>query len=270
MGDLLVPSVMREKKIKSADRVLEIFEMFSADRQEVTVMDVARTLNVPQSSTSELLGSLVRRGYLSRDRNARTFRPTARVALLGAWVQPKLFRHGQLLPLMDGLRSVTGETIVLASMVGLGIRHVHVVGDDLPGSLSPGTEHHALHSPFGVALLSAMYRDNVRKLVHRLNAESDASLHRRFGDVEAQLIHASQRGYVLGDLGDGLAAVAVLLPMRLCEEPLVLGVTGKADDIHARCDQLVQTLRGAIANRFSPRSRPDLREVERPSLAAMH
>jgi len=263
-------SVMREKKIKSADRVLEIFEMFSADRQEVTVMDVTRALSVPQSSTSELLGSLVRRGYLYRDRNARTFRPTARVALLGAWVQPQLFRHGRLLPLMDSLHDETGENIVLGSMIGLDVKHVHAVGDGLPPSMASGTEHQLLHSPFGVALLSVMYRDNVRKLVHRLNAESDAALHVRFSDLEVQLVRASKQGFVVAELGDGLAAIAVLLPQRLGEEQLVLGIAGESAGIHARCDRLVQTLRGAIANCFSPQARPELREVGRLSVAAVN
>lgn len=263
-------TVVREKKIKSADRVLEIFEMFSGERQWVTVMDVARALNVPQSSTSELLSSLVRRGYLYRDRAARTFRPTARVALLGAWVQPELFRHGRLLPMMDGLQEDTGESIILASLIGVDIKHVHVVGEGLPAGLASGTEHHPLHSPFGVALLSMMYRENVRKLVHRLNAESDPALHRRYSDLEPQLNTVSRQGYTIGELGDGRAAVAVLLPERAGEEQLAIGIAGPADRIAANSSQLVQTLRGAIAQCFAPHSGPDLRQVGRPTLAAMH
>lgn len=263
-------SVVREKKIKSADRVLEIFEMFSEQRQSVTVMDVARSLDVPQSSTSELLGSLVRSGYLYRDRAARTFRPTARVALLGAWVQPNLFRNGRLLPMMDNLHETTGESVILASMVGVKIKHVHVVGSGLPESIGTSSEHHMLHSPFGVALMSVMYRDNVRKLVHRLNAESEPDLHMRYADIEPRLDRASKQGYVAGELGEGMSALAVLLSQRLGEEQLVIGIAGATDVISARCDQLVQGLRGAIAHYLSPRSRPDLRQAERPSIAAVN
>ena len=96
------------KKIKSAERVLEVLRYFNADREEATVMDIAREMGYPQSSTSELLRCLVMLGYLHRDRYARTYRPTARVALLGAWVQPKLFRRGHLLPMLDRLAEETG------------------------------------------------------------------------------------------------------------------------------------------------------------------
>ena len=50
MGRALDP-----KKIKSAQRVLEVLEYFTHDREEATVMDIARAMGYPQSSTSELL-----------------------------------------------------------------------------------------------------------------------------------------------------------------------------------------------------------------------
>ena len=107
------------KKVKSAQRVLEILEYFNAERQEGTVMDIARSCGYPQSSTSELLSCLVFLGYLRRDLYARTYKPSARVAVLGAWVQPHLFRKGNLLPLIDELAADSQATVVLASTVGV-------------------------------------------------------------------------------------------------------------------------------------------------------
>src|SRR6516225_4571403 len=118
---------LEPKKIKSAHRALEVLEYFNANRREATVMDIARAMTCPQSSTSELLSCLVALGYLHRDRYARTYRPTARVALLGAWVQPKLFRRGHLLPMLDRLAEETGLTVFLASKVGLTVQYIHVV-----------------------------------------------------------------------------------------------------------------------------------------------
>lgn len=66
--------------IKSAKRVLEVFEFFAARQGAATVMDVAREMAYPQSSTSELLDSLRNLGYLSYDRFSRQFNPTLRVA----------------------------------------------------------------------------------------------------------------------------------------------------------------------------------------------
>src|SRR5262245_9190868 len=116
------------KKIKSAQRVLEVLEYFNSERQRGTVMDIARTYGYPQSSTSELLSCLVALGYLRLDLRARTYRPSARVAMLGSWVQPDLFRHGAALTLMDELAGDVGATVMLASRVGLAAQVFQVVG----------------------------------------------------------------------------------------------------------------------------------------------
>ncbi|MFD2580355.1 helix-turn-helix domain-containing protein [Novosphingobium colocasiae] len=84
----------RNALIKSGARVLDILELFDESTSSVTVMEVARALDLPQSSTSGLLDCLLQRGYLQREAPTRAFVPTARLALLGDWVQPARFRSG--------------------------------------------------------------------------------------------------------------------------------------------------------------------------------
>src|SRR5262245_54243501 len=105
------------KHVKSAKRVLEVFEFFQEVKRPARVMDIARCYGYPQSSTSELLSCLVELGFLQRERG-RTFRPTAKVATLGAWVQPSLFRDGTVLPMMDRLADSLDRPIILASAHG--------------------------------------------------------------------------------------------------------------------------------------------------------
>ncbi|WP_051346645.1 helix-turn-helix domain-containing protein [Bradyrhizobium sp. th.b2] len=72
--------------VKSAHRVLRIFEYFAEIERPAAMTEIARRLNYPPSSTSALLKSLVELGYLEHDRQARTYRPTVRIALLGGWL----------------------------------------------------------------------------------------------------------------------------------------------------------------------------------------
>src|SRR3546814_12190506 len=72
--------------VKSAARVLEVLEYFSERQSASSAEEVRRTLGYPQSSTSILLRSLASLGYLNYEPLNRTFRPTIRVALLGAWL----------------------------------------------------------------------------------------------------------------------------------------------------------------------------------------
>ena len=60
-----VPS-SREKpnKAKIARRVIEVLDFFDDENREASVMDIVRRYGRPQSSTSELLASLVELGLL--------------------------------------------------------------------------------------------------------------------------------------------------------------------------------------------------------------
>lgn len=247
-------TLSQEKKIKSADRVLEILELFTPLRQSVTVMEVARALNMPQSSTSELLGSLVRRGYLYRDRTMRAFRPSARIALLGAWVHPTLFRHGHLPSMMDELADATGEIVALCSMPGVRLKHIHVVGEGaIPSELASGAERHLLHSPFGSTLISMTGNDELRRIVHRLNAESPEHQHVRFADLAAEIDQLRKRGYAAGPVADGWSGIAVLLPQEMGEERLSIGIICRDAVLEQRGEELLRQLRGAVSRYLGPR-----------------
>jgi DNA-binding IclR family transcriptional regulator len=268
MGRALDP-----KKIKSAQRVLEVLEYFTHDREEATVMDIARAMGYPQSSTSELLSCLVALGYLHRDRQARTYRPSARVALIGSWVQPHFFRRGALPNMMDRLAEEAGATVVLATRIGLEIQYIHTVSPtgETHESWSPGAKGLLLHSTVGKALLSCSDADYVRKIVHRLNAESSPELRVSADNLIADLKGVRGQGYALGVHETGGGMLAVLLPQSNHGEQLALGICGNASMITARTDELVRLLRAAVSRQFGPVavSRVPGRPITEPMLRAV-
>lgn len=240
------------KKIKSAKRVLEIFEFFGEQRQSATVMEIARELGYPQSSTSELLSCLVELGFLHRDRAARTYRPTARVAMLSAWVHPRLMRQGDLFRMMDGLAAETHHRVILAGTTGLNVQHIHVIGQgpqpsgrDRPGPI--------LHGALGHLLLSVYDYGHIRKIVHRLNAEAACADDRvNVDDLLREVEGIKRRGYAatpgLENAQGGVCAV--LLPQTTAEEPLALGIVmgqGEGD-----VEQALRALRNAVALHLGP------------------
>jgi DNA-binding IclR family transcriptional regulator len=100
-----------EGVVKSAGRVLEIFEFFAHRYGPATVSEVAAALGFPLSSTSVLLKSLLALGYLEYEPRAREYQPTIRFAVLGTWIFERLFADEEEIPrLMDELQAETGET----------------------------------------------------------------------------------------------------------------------------------------------------------------
>jgi DNA-binding IclR family transcriptional regulator len=249
MGRALDP-----KKIKSAQRVLEVLEYFNAERHEGTVMDIARTYGYPQSSTSELLSCLVALGYLHRDLRARTYRPSARVAVLGAWVQPELFRKGALLPMMDELAQACGATVLLASRVGVEVQYVHVVdAEGATSGVKTGDHVELLHSAAGKTLLSTEPADYVRKLAHRLNAEAEEHKRVRFDDLANELHAIRTRGHAVETDG-ACEVVAVRLPCGAQEEQLALCIRAPVAEMEAREADFIQQLHAAVARHLAQTS----------------
>ncbi|HEX7943836.1 MAG TPA: helix-turn-helix domain-containing protein, partial [Phenylobacterium sp.] len=80
--------------MKSAQRALEILEVFARQRRPLALKEILEELGYPTSSGSALMKSLVALGYLDYDRERRTYFPTMRIAVLGHWVPAALFGEG--------------------------------------------------------------------------------------------------------------------------------------------------------------------------------
>lgn len=217
---------MDHKLVKSALRALEVLEFFNEDRPTASVNDVARHYRYPQSSTSELMNCLVSLGYLRRDESGRKFLPSSRVATLGCWVQPKLFRHGNLYTLMDELAAATRASVTLAGVNMARIQFLHVVGSPEERSriVLEDAAVSLLRSAEGLALLSTYSEKEIRGLVHRLNSELAEAFRVKLPDLRTQLKAIGIRGYAVGNDAEQLRGLAIVLPHAARSERLVLGV----------------------------------------------
>ncbi|WP_423456380.1 helix-turn-helix domain-containing protein [Ottowia sp. VDI28] len=140
--------------IKSAKRALELFDYFAECRRPLSVTDIVRGLDYPQSSASALLKSLTKLGYLDYDRYQRLYMPTLRVALFGGWVQDELFSHKSLSHLIDELRIASGaQTIILGMQNDIYVQYIHMVQSprqDIPAwYIKPGSLRPSAAQPQG-------------------------------------------------------------------------------------------------------------------------
>ncbi len=108
--------------VKSADRVLDILELFASTDRALALRDVARILGFPKSSAHMLLGTLMARGYLVRSPDD-LFR-LAPALNDGGWVggiAGQIFRAAQTQ--LDRLVRDQEESVVLgAPTAGLDVR----------------------------------------------------------------------------------------------------------------------------------------------------
>lgn len=60
-------------KVKSADRVLDIFELYTGDKDSFSLTEIAKELNMPVSSTYQIIQNMLNRGYLEADSTGKQF-----------------------------------------------------------------------------------------------------------------------------------------------------------------------------------------------------
>lgn len=235
------------RTIKSARRVLEILEYFDRGHRTATVMDMSRSLDYPQSSTSELLRCLAKLGYLHYNRARRTYSPTARVALLGSWVEPALFRGGSLLNALDRVAEAVGETVVLSTATNYVVQHLHVIEGAHENAVfaHTGDTESLLHSPQGRLLLGTYKEDLIRSALHRLNAEETNPERRvKVKETAEELRKLSRRGWLVQPevREDGAGVIAMLMPLRKGRDRLVLSVLAPREVIETRAKDIVRIM----------------------------
>lgn len=75
---------MEQPLVKSAGRVLQIFEIFAQNKRAMRITEIAEKLEIPQSSASLLVKTLMQNGYLDYSARGRSVQPTMRLTLLGS------------------------------------------------------------------------------------------------------------------------------------------------------------------------------------------
>ncbi|HYD06315.1 MAG TPA: helix-turn-helix domain-containing protein [Reyranella sp.] len=247
-------SPIESNKAKIAKRVVEVLEFFDQDHPRATVMDIVRRFNRPQSSTSELLSSLVELGLLYKDPYSRSYSPTQRAALLTCSVQKGMVRDGRLGSLIDRLSAQTGLAVAVFGMVGLNVQIFswhsgrHVVRSARPEGLCGGIQESLSDSAAGWLLLSTVQQPRREGLIRRLNAE--AAPERKFSHpaMMACVQDIRDRGHVTGVAGFGSLCdvTAALLPGQPEGEPLAVGFVYEPSD-RIETDALRQCLIDGIA-----------------------
>lgn len=242
-------SLIQPAKAKIAQRVVEILEHFGQGNTGLTVGDIVRRFDRPQSSTSELLNALKDMGLLYRDLHSRRFYPTPRLAALGVAGQPELIASGRLFTYMDRLAQASRQTVVLFGMLGARLQIFRLSpGEDSNAiGLSIGTVVPLSASAAGLLLLSTLGERRTNQVLWRLKAEAEED--EAFDLVEAseQASLAGQLGYAIGTAGfvEEANVCAVLVPDEGAAHPLAVGVV-YGDSANVDPEALVETLRFGI------------------------
>lgn len=249
----------REGFVKSAQRTLEVLELFAGSHRAATVAEVSRELGYPQSSTSILLQDLARLGYLEHEAETRAYRPTLRVMLLGGWMQDRLLGEGSLLRRMEALRARHDVTVLIGMQAGAMVRYILTLRRPAAGlSMRAGMTRPIGRAAVGKALLMQMSEAEAARILRRANAEeADPARHVQVSTIVEDLRLSRQRGWAesRGAVVAGQNVIAMPLPRLADHPPLAIGLGTAASEVERRRDSLVAAL-GEVREALQREARP--------------
>ena len=216
--------------VKSAVRVLDIFEAFEAEQRALTISELVDLLQIPQSSMSTLIKSLVAKGFVEYEAETRRYRPSVRLAFVGNWVLGSTDVIAHIHALAQRLHDETGETVLIGAENGLYMQYLSLVVSPhtLRFSLHPGLKRPIHRTGLGIMLLTLKQEAEIGRLVRRYNAELTDETENRSSPSEViqMVMDARSQGWVRSSnmVMPGGASIATLLPLHNAEAHTTLAI----------------------------------------------
>lgn len=101
--------------VKSAERVLRVFELLAQHPEGLTIKEISETLSFPQSSTSGLIETLFKNSYLKTD-EFRKYTLGPKLIQLGSVARDSLEISAQGTPYLKQLMEEVQETVFMAAL----------------------------------------------------------------------------------------------------------------------------------------------------------
>lgn len=192
-------------RVKQIDNALDLFELFSRDRNPLTLTAIAIALAIPKSSAFNIIETLKARGYLHETRRRGGYYPTLRLANVARAIAGDDLLVQRLHPELEALAGETGETVLLATREQNEVVYIDVVESTSPIRYSARIgERRLLHrTSSGKAVLLSYEKTAQQMALEALRPELTAT---EFAQLLEDLKASATRGWT-EDPGNTMADV---------------------------------------------------------------
>ncbi|MCX8021977.1 MAG: IclR family transcriptional regulator [Syntrophorhabdaceae bacterium] len=199
--------------VKSADRVIQIFEALSQRENGMTHAELSKTLAIPKGSLTHLLSNLVDREYLLYDKVKRVYSLGPRLLILTGRYLLSLDIVRVSRPIIQDLVAEINEDTELAIMKGDEIIFVYKeqCSHPLKYSIEIGDRAPMYATGAGKAILAHLSEEEIKRYLSRIelipmtkNTITDR------GRLDAELMEVKKKGiaYSREEYQQGISAIA--------------------------------------------------------------
>ncbi|QPC42997.1 IclR family transcriptional regulator [Kaustia mangrovi] len=235
--------------VRQADNVLRFFEYFAQARKPATLTQLSETLDLPLSSTSNLVATLRHRGYLFEVRRRGGFYPTRRMYDVSRSILDGDPVLGLVRDHMGELRDRTGETVLLAARDGDNVIYLDTLESPkgVRYSARPGETRPVYAISSGKAILAALPDDVLERELKRIDFSGAART--SITDIDALMRNIRDgraRGWFLNatEYTPEVSGIGMLL--EVAGQQLGLSVAGPNYRMQGRHEEIAEVLADTI------------------------
>jgi DNA-binding IclR family transcriptional regulator len=231
--------------IPTAQRTLQVFDVFARERRPLTNSELSRFLDLADSSCLDLLFTLREAGYLLRTPKSRLYYPTTRLQDTAHRIAATDSFQAFAKEALETLSKRTGETSMCGHLEGTKVKifACHESSRALRYVLQPGTVVDVHATALGKAILGAMPQPARKALIDQLpmTALTRATVRDR-RVLHKQIITGIERHWFMAkdEGGEGVMALAIAGPVD--DRLTALSVVGPTHRLEQNLDDYVQVL----------------------------
>lgn len=238
--------------VKSAERTMQLLELFQSERCPQTLRDVAGKLKWPAPSTLALLKTLVGMGYLVFDPNRKTYYPSLLLAGLAQWIRDEFFEDSSAPEIARRLREETSEHVLITMQSDIHVLYLRVLhgAESARYGAREGNLQPMVKTASGLVLLGTMPEDSIDRICRRINAAYRLQGNRVIPDAIVRLASVFNRqgfGMLAGSPHPEGMNLSMSLPPTRSGKRFAISVGGNKDRITERRAWLLERMSRTIA-----------------------
>lgn len=154
---------------KSASRTLDVLELLAMSEEPLTLLEIERGLNMPKSSTFELVYTLVEKGFVEQE--DKKFALGVKAFQVGLSYARKLDIVQLSKDILESLARATKETVFLAKYIGDTVVYIDKFAKytDISSNCKVGSSKGLYYTALGKSILSAKTDDEIKEYFSRVD-----------------------------------------------------------------------------------------------------
>lgn len=232
--------------VKSAERVLRIFELLAENPDGLTIKEVSDALSIPQSSTSGLVVTLFQEGYLTIDL-FKKYKLGPRLIQLGRSAMDTLNLSDQGTPYLKRLMDDVQETVFMAVLSDNELVYIAKIDNNrsIRTTAQPGQKKPLYCTGLGKTFLSFLPEHTSNQILNELDlVRITPNTITDLDTLKQQLVLFKEMGYSIDDEENEEGLYCLAAPVFGPDDSIqaAISVAGPKERVIKRKEYIVEKL----------------------------